>query len=401
MSDSIDVTEKLKTVLNNQYALKTKIKNVVSDLYPLNLGTNFESYGAEINKLYGTDICGMNAADAMYPWCHPEINMLQNASANLNDTFIRQTQYSEQGAPDCPLHKLNRRNAGGQVSFPGVKELRIKNIDKFTFWFAGLSCESLYFPDLERIEYSGKNPDYIGGTYEHVAFPNDHYKTGAFRCSVFAPKLKYLSDNFFNNDYAAGPGWSGSWGPICHSEFFVDMNIFFTSSGRNFEIGTRISPYVRNATIPSVYGMIKVPENEQESYQDDILDASNLSAFYPTLTNGQESSYVIPRGNKTSIGKCAFNGFYKLEDITIPDTITRIESLGLAGCLNLIEFTVPSSVEYIGERAFSSLSFSRGTPKTITVEGKTMAEVKAMENYPWGVAKTSKFICTDGTLTYS
>jgi len=326
MSDSIDVTEKLKTFLNDRYSLKTKVKNAVSNSYPLNLGNTFENYGSEISKLYGKDICGVNAADAMYPWSHPEYPLLRSGSFDINDVFIKSQLYAEQGGPDCPLHKLNRRNKGKQVTIPGVRELKIKSLDKFNFWFIGLECESAYFPELEKIEYTSS-------------------ESSAFACPIYAPRLKSMSKN-------------------CGT-IYVDVNNLFSGSLPDF------------------------------SYKG--LNENDLSAFYPMIENGQATDYVVPSGSKTSIGRYAFNGFYKLENITIPETITRIEDSAFESCNMLEEFTIPQSVVYIGKRAFYTAS---SMPKNITFEGKTMEEVQAMENYPWNVSyDVSTFICTDGTIT--
>ena len=57
-------------------------------------------------------------------------------------------------------------------------------------------------------------------------------------------------------------------------------------------------------------------------------------------------------GNINSIGEETFYNCKKLENITIPDTVTRIENMAFSGCISLKDVKIPSSVNYIGDEAF-------------------------------------------------
>lgn len=94
---------------------------------------------------------------------------------------------------------------------------------------------------------------------------------------------------------------------------------------------------------------------------------------------------VIPN-SVTSIGQSAFQNT-NIKNISLPDTLTSIGNRAFSVTL-LMEMIIPETVTSIGSRAFneSSVAFIGG----VTFKGKTLAEVQAMENYPWGITNTSK-----------
>ena len=84
------------------------------------------------------------------------------------------------------------------------------------------------------------------------------------------------------------------------------------------------------------------------------FDGSTLLC-YPA--GKEESTYSIPRVD--SLAMFAFEGCANLSSVTIPDSITRIESYAFRLCTALTSVTIPSSVTSIGMDAFygcSSLS---------------------------------------------
>lgn len=59
-------------------------------------------------------------------------------------------------------------------------------------------------------------------------------------------------------------------------------------------------------------------------------------------------------GSVTSIGGFAFNSFYSLSSITIPDGVTSIDNYTFYYCYSLSSITIPNSVTLIGNNAFQN-----------------------------------------------
>ena len=96
------------------------------------------------------------------------------------------------------------------------------------------------------------------------------------------------------------------------------------------------------------------------------------------------TSVTIPDG-VTSIGDWAFYGCSGLTNATIPNSVTKIGNCTFLGCNSLTRLTIPASVTSIGMFAFICCSSLRN----IVFEGKTMKQVKAMMNYPFGIEDES------------
>lgn len=78
---------------------------------------------------------------------------------------------------------------------------------------------------------------------------------------------------------------------------------------------------------------------------------------------GKDGSVVIPDG-VTTIGKRAFSGRGRqwLKRVTIPESVTRIESGAFAGCSELADVTIPAGVTHIGSGAFVGCGRVRVAP---------------------------------------
>jgi len=86
---------------------------------------------------------------------------------------------------------------------------------------------------------------------------------------------------------------------------------------------------------------------------------NSVNSKHYTLTkyNGNETNVVIPSNVNglpvASIGKWAFSGYTSLTNITIPDSVTRIEEGAFVNCTNLTSIIIPNSVTSIGRSAFN------------------------------------------------
>ena len=54
----------------------------------------------------------------------------------------------------------------------------------------------------------------------------------------------------------------------------------------------------------------------------------------------------------TSVGKDAFHMHYGLQNVTLPEGITRIEAYAFFNCINLRSISLPESLTFIGYDAF-------------------------------------------------
>ena len=75
-----------------------------------------------------------------------------------------------------------------------------------------------------------------------------------------------------------------------------------------------------------------------------------------------------------------------LTTIVIPNSVTTIGEYAFRYCMYLPTVTIPSSVVSIGHGAFYE-HLDRLT--NVTFQGKTLAQVQQMTNYPWGITNTS------------
>ena len=73
-----------------------------------------------------------------------------------------------------------------------------------------------------------------------------------------------------------------------------------------------------------------------------------------------------------------------MNKVEIGTNVTSIGN-GAFSYMEIVDITIPNSVISIGEDAFLG-----ATPMTnMTFQGKTLAQVSAMSNYPWGISDTS------------
>ena len=117
------------------------------------------------------------------------------------------------------------------------------------------------------------------------------------------------------------------------------------------------------------------------------------------LTNNTIShrEYIEEADIGKSVNKLGFGSFdvcKKLKSITIPNTVTYIDSRSFFDCISLTEMTIPATVDTFGVDVFWGCS----NLKNITFEGKKMAQLQEITNYPFGLMAGCTIHCTDGDI---
>ena len=93
--------------------------------------------------------------------------------------------------------------------------------------------------------------------------------------------------------------------------------------------------------------------------------------------------------NVKHIGNAAFFACKSLISITIPDSISNIGNRAFYYCDSLTSITIPINVTNIGIETFDGCN----SLKEVIFKGKTLAEVKQMKNYPFGIKNESIIKC--------
>ena len=90
-----------------------------------------------------------------------------------------------------------------------------------------------------------------------------------------------------------------------------------------------------------------------------------------------------------NIGHHAFSDCRNLTLLVISDSVKNIGSFAFINCKNLTSITIPDLIETVGYDAF----YNCKNLKSIIFKGKTIYQVKSMENYPWGIKDESIIKC--------
>jgi hypothetical protein len=127
------------------------------------------------------------------------------------------------------------------------------------------------------------------------------------------------------------------------------------------EIGHKIYRYYVFISNDGIFNWYDLEGNHIEN-----IDLTYLIAYLP--------EYLIPK----TISKCI-----------IPVGIKQIADGAFFNCWSLTTVYIPNTVKYIGYYAFSMCD----ALKEIVFKGKTLEEVKRMENYPWDIKDESIIKC--------
>ena len=124
-----------------------------------------------------------------------------------------------------------------------------------------------------------------------------------------------------------------------------------------------------------------------ESLKEIIIPDSVTSIGYGAFSTCKSLTSITLPNSVTSIGNDAFRYCKSLTSITIPNSVTSIGYGAFSTCKSLTSITLPNSVTSIGRDAF----FCCKSLKEVIFKGKTLKQVKLMENYPFGIEDKNIF----------
>ena len=159
--------------------------------------------------------------------------------------------------------------------------------------------------------------------------------------------------------------------------FFVDSNDghFYLFDEHGNEKNVSVIHEINYDMIPKDIQKIVIPD-----YVANIWDMAFFSCS--GLTN-----VTIP-DSVTSIGDLVFRNCSSLTNVIIPDSVTSIGSWAFEDCINLMSVTIGNGVMNIGYRVFHDCN----NLKSLIFKGKTIDQVKLMENYPFGIIEDESVI---------
>ena len=125
---------------------------------------------------------------------------------------------------------------------------------------------------------------------------------------------------------------------------------------------------------------------DENGNEDDVnkLTKIDTDLFY----DSNIESITIPNSIR-SIEYLAFYNCQSLKSIVIPDSVKSIGNEAFWNCQSLKSIEIPDSVKSIGYEAFEWCE----SLKSLIFKGKTIYQIKAIENYPFGIKDESIIKC--------
>ena len=154
---------------------------------------------------------------------------------------------------------------------------------------------------------------------------------------------------------------------------------------------------VNNSSYKSSNGLLLSKDGKLliQGIKGDVVIPNGVETIgeFSFMDNDELTSISFPN-SVTNIENRAFVGCLGLTSVTLPNNLKSIDELCFADCQNLTSITLPASIEFICYDVFENCS----NLTSVTFEGKTAAQVKAMQYYStWGVETGTTITCTGST----
>ena len=126
-----------------------------------------------------------------------------------------------------------------------------------------------------------------------------------------------------------------------------------------------------------------------KSLEEIVIPNSVTNIGFGAFFDCKSLKEITISNNVLKIGRETFSWCTSLTSITIPNSVTSIGSYAFSDCDSLKSITIPNSVIDIGYNVFHNCT----SLNEVIFKGKTLDEVKQMENYPFGIEDESIINC--------
>ena len=120
-----------------------------------------------------------------------------------------------------------------------------------------------------------------------------------------------------------------------------------------------------------------------------VIPNSVMNIMMDAFSYCKSLKEIIIPNSVIYIGKYAFYNCESLTSITIPDSVKSIDSFAFYNCESLKEIIIPDSISDIGVDVF----YGCESLKEVIFKGKTLDDVKQMQNYPFGIKDENIIKC--------
>ena len=168
----------------------------------------------------------------------------------------------------------------------------------------------------------------------------------------------------------------------CYEEFEIQSTLMGISKVDILEeIGYKIDNYYFFISEDGIFNWFDLKGNHIEN--PDVLKELKEVHIPKNITK-----CIIPN-SIISISINAFSDCDSLTSITIPNSVINIGNSVFWGCESLTSIIIPDSVTSIGDWAFWGCK----SLKEVVFKGKTLNEVKQIENYSFGIEDENVIKC--------